>query len=720
MTRLRRAARLLVALTICTLPATAGALSAVFDGDPVDPSSGLPYEILPGKPLVEPGPDGQLGTADDVVNPAVIGDIDLVVRSGSVPATAIIPPSALAGGRAALPQGVAGPPNAGGTAIPFTVLLSDGAISASAPAGHWLAAPDMDGIPVVVAAFADLDGDGVIGPTTHDLAGRADLGLELRELLPVGRTAALFSGGVARGSIAVQRALPQSQGGLTVALVAMALTGPFDVAFFGGAIPSGPAIATALPFLPQRDLSRLIRDRVVPAGPGTTLQQLIEFAAVPAPDAYALPLDGGSPTIDGAIVVSQPAVRVVFRDGGAQRGADAPLERTRLGMSLPASLAHWRLVPVDRFDNPADPPRGFAVMLRSDAPLRLLAPRDARLGRPLLVRDVNGVRVLGRVEPHASDGAAGTLRAERDGVVVAAQAYDVDAGADRPGTDVIVPSPSVPTIQAAVDGATDRNHDGRVVVAVRAGLYRENVVISRPLELIGDGSDVTFIQGDGTTSALAVTAAGAVVRGVTAVGGASGFSLSGGGVQLADSAAWRNLGVGIAVSGAAVEIRAGRVIGNGGDGVAIAGSANGAVCADTLLFDNFGNGLAVAAASTQVSRNRAVHNAAGGVTVNGAGTALLDDNQSVLNLGSGIDLLGAPAAVVSANLCTMNDEDGIRIESSDGVSVTANVFDDNKGYGVFLRRTSGGDFDTAPGLQDPLGDNEASGNRKGDLFIRPD
>src|SRR5262249_42841962 len=180
----------------------AGAFSAVFAGDPVAPS-GVPYEIMPGKPLVQPGADGRFGTADDVVNPALIGDIDLVVRSGDVAASPAIPAPALSRGRNALPPGVAGPPNSGGTSIPFTVFLSDGRISSTAPAGSLLAAADMNGIPVIVAAFADLDGDGWIGPTRRDADGDEDLQLELRELEPAGRAAALFDAGVARGSIAV-------------------------------------------------------------------------------------------------------------------------------------------------------------------------------------------------------------------------------------------------------------------------------------------------------------------------------------------------------------------------------------------------------------------------------------------------------------------------------------------------------------------------------------
>ena len=41
-------------------------IRAVFEGDPVD-DSGTPLEILPGRPLVRPGADGKLGTADDLL-----------------------------------------------------------------------------------------------------------------------------------------------------------------------------------------------------------------------------------------------------------------------------------------------------------------------------------------------------------------------------------------------------------------------------------------------------------------------------------------------------------------------------------------------------------------------------------------------------------------------------------------------------------------------------
>src|SRR6185369_8724228 len=152
-------------LLVLASGAPATAASAVFAGDPVDPSTGTPYEILPGQPLVTAGPDGRLGTADDVVDPTVIGDIDLVVRLGAVPADGTIPdPAPARGGVVTATAGLRGQ----AVAIPFHVYLSDGAVGAGRPYGNLLPAADMAGLPVIVTLFADRDADGFIGPTGKD------------------------------------------------------------------------------------------------------------------------------------------------------------------------------------------------------------------------------------------------------------------------------------------------------------------------------------------------------------------------------------------------------------------------------------------------------------------------------------------------------------------------------------------------------------------------
>lgn len=730
-----------LAAVLAVVPATTFAVSAVFNGDPVNPSTGLPYEILPGFPLVMPGPDGLIGTADDIVDTSTIGDIDMVVRSGAPAATATIPPPTARGGRTALPLGVAGSNAGGGTEIPFTVFLSDGALSDSAPSGHLLAAADMDGIPVIVTAFADFDGDGFIGPTNQDAGGATDNRFEIDELKQVGRAVALFSGGVARGAVAVHAGRPASQGGLTVALTAMALTGPFNPSFFGGSIPSGPAIATALPFFPQRDLTKLIRDRAVPVGPNTTLQQVIDFVMVPSPGAtapFALPTDGSSPSIDVAVVNSQAAVRAVFREDAHGRALSAPVGDLMVGTLPPASHRSLRLVPVDRWGNPADPAPALSVSLRSAGALDLVSPAKARRGETVLLRSAAGVRVALHAQRGAADGATGALTVEQNGAVVGALPYRIDARANQPPPDIIAPSQGAPTIQAAIDQVADRNHDGALVVAVRPGLYHENVRVNRSIVLRGAGAGSTILQGDGAASVVSVSALSSTVQGLTTVGGSNGFALGGASALLIDSRAWHNVGAGVAVSGAAVQVVSNQAAENGSDGLSVLGGV-GAVCSGNHLFDNGGAGATLSnVQSAQFDNNLVATNAAGGVTLNAANASAVIDNQSGDNVGPGIQLLGSQNCQVLGNLSTLNDDDGVHIDSKGGSEtpglrlvprsggnpttdnvISGNAVDSNHGYGLFVRRSPTDDFSAAPGLQPPPGDNTVSNNRKGDVLIQP-
>lgn len=724
-------------------PGGAFAVSAVFNGDPVNPSTGLPYELLPGFPLASPGPDGLMGTADDVIDATVVGDIDLVVRSGSPSATGTIPPPTAQGGRTALPVGVAGSSAGGGTEVPFTVFLSDGVVGARASSGHLLAATDMDGIPVVVSAFADFDRDGFIGPTSLDAAGASDNRFEVDELKQVGRAVAIFSGGVARGAIAIHAGRPPSQGGLTVALTAMALTGPFDPAFFNGSIPSGPAIASALPFFPQRDLSKLIRDRAVPVGPNTTLQQVIDFVMLPVPGTnapFALPTNGSSPTIDTVLVNSQTAVRAVFRKDVHGRALSAPVGELVLGTQAPASHEALRLVPVDRWGNPADTAPAMTLSLRTSGSLDVIVPARARRGQAVEIDTAKGVRVVVHAQPDTADGTTGTLMIEHGGVVVGTQPYRIDVRANQLQADIVAPGPAAATIQAAINQVTDRNHDGALVVAIRPGLYQESVVVGRPMVLRGAGAGATVLQGDGTASVVSVTAPNSTVQGITTVSGGQGFALSGPSTLLIDGRAWHNVGAGIAVSGASVQVLRDQAAENGADGVLLSG-ATGAVCSGNYLIDNGGAGARLAnVQSAQLDNNLVSTNAAGGVTLDGATASGVIDNRFGNNVGAGIQLLASQNCQILGNLSTLNDDDGVRIDSKGGSEtsglrfsggsgsgkptsdnlISGNTVDTNNGYGLFVRRSPDDDFSAASGLQAPPGDNGVTNNRKGDVFVRAD
>jgi len=115
-----------------------------------------------------------------------------------------------------------------------------------------------------------------------------------------------------------------------------------------------------------------------------------------------------------------------------------------------------------------------------------------------------------------------------------------------------------------------------------------------------------------------------------------------------------------------------------------------------------------------------LENNGSGVTLLGADDAQVRRNQSVLNIGAGIEIAESARAVVAENVCAANDDAGLRMDRADGALVTVNTLENNNGYGIFTRRSPDADFDAAAGVQDPPGDNAATGNRKGDVFVRPD
>ncbi len=383
-------ARFGIVLLLVALGGPASAAS-IFDGDPVDPATGRPYAILPGVPLILPQPGRPDDFSPPIVDPSVRGDVDLVVRAAHLgvgplmPPPVPVPPTAVAGGVRI----------AAGTEIPFTVIASTGGPGLGAP----LATTELDGLPVVVVVFADLDGDGLVGPTDADPAGAADNGRELQEAdFVVGRQVAFFSRGVAQGTVAVTKGAPASAGGLAVVLGAMAYVGPFRGGFFFGNVPDGPGVATLLPFFPRLDPDRLIEGNGSGgrAAPDVRLGVEIENAFDPlASDPllgtpFALPTNGTSPTLDRAIVRSGPVSRVACvrpsvlasypsdTETALRRGAGGaliePLDSIDLADDGPGGGVRVRLVPLDVLDNVTDPPAGTTAILLAGPGLAITSP----------------------------------------------------------------------------------------------------------------------------------------------------------------------------------------------------------------------------------------------------------------------------------------------------------------------------------------------------------
>jgi hypothetical protein len=448
----------LALVTVLAAAASSDAVLAIFTNDPIDPSAGTPYVILPGVPLVYPGPDQKFGTADDVIDPGIVGDVDLVVRTGGAYAGGPIPPPhpSVATAPVVTPGGAA--TGAGGQAL-VQGILSDGA--PPNVAGNALTGPELDGRPLLAVAYADLDGDGFIGPTAAD--GDADDQIERQEVMvPAGRQTASFAAGLATASLALYVGAPASAGGLGIVVAGGATTGTTPFLYF-----DGPFVATLLPYMPPLDPNRIIGSNglggPVPSELLTDFELDFEKTFSPAPNhpvlgtPYAIPLDGSSPTVDllrsesgaaagvacgrpvdPATFVASPTRRLVPAVGpGSVRTLYEAVDALALASDGVGGAASVDCFPIDRLGNATDPPPGgFAVALEAGTRLRIVSPdTDGDPSRETLVFasaaavtvvvDDAGVAAATPVVDH--------VVAVRAGLPVGALRVDLAAGPGGPG-----------------------------------------------------------------------------------------------------------------------------------------------------------------------------------------------------------------------------------------------------------------------------------------------
>jgi hypothetical protein len=432
------ARRLATALSFVTV-LCAGAVRAqsdlpVFDGDAIDPVTGIPHSIVPGLPLFLPGVDEEYGTGDDVIDATKVGDVDVVIRTKNQLMGGAIPVPAA--GVADAPPVVAGGQQTGaGTEAVFQVILSDGDASADQPAGHPLRGSAHNGRGVLVVAYPDLDGDGILGPTNDDAAGSADNEIERQETLSfAGRQVGVVMHGVADGTIGVTLGAPASGGGLGIVLVGGAIMGVTASEHFF----DGPWITTLTPYMLPVDPREVIGNgNVRPPDPENLVEIELEgerFGRL-APDhpllgtPFAIPLDGSSITVDllrgvggaqagvniavpvdPATFVASSARRVLAAVGanGARRVVEdaATIEMADDG---PGSRRTIVVFAADLLGNPTDPAAPTSVTVEVSAGLAITAPNgDGDPSREtVVVGTVAAVDLILDDAGTAGDGGAG-------------------------------------------------------------------------------------------------------------------------------------------------------------------------------------------------------------------------------------------------------------------------------------------------------------------------
>ncbi|MBK7951876.1 MAG: hypothetical protein IPK00_24745 [Deltaproteobacteria bacterium] len=300
--------------------------------DVLDHFTGRIAEAPPGRPLVLPGPDGVLGTEDDFPIPLLRGDVDLVVRAGTSELVGPIPTGPSSVQALAANNGL-------GSEVDFVVRAVPGwQTSPFDQPVEW--SPSLEGNPVLVLAFADFDGDGRIGPSARDAIALDDEA-EAAELVPVGMQMVSLENARASGRLRLLAGGPSARP-FRIALTAIAFTGGTEPGFLGGVVPTGPALMTAMPFIPPNDRREIVDAGPAgpePATPDRPLGLEIRHAFDPAPSdpvwggELDLALDGTETSIDVVEVVSGPATH--FGVAVSARNADyLQLDRrpVRLGL----------------------------------------------------------------------------------------------------------------------------------------------------------------------------------------------------------------------------------------------------------------------------------------------------------------------------------------------------------------------------------------------------
>jgi hypothetical protein len=457
-------------------------------GDATDPATGAFLEIPAGAPAILAGPDGDVGTGDDVVLGRVRGDVDLVVRSGFQSFGAVFPAAKIPG---TAPIAVA-EPFGGGMPILFVVGASDGRHGPAA--GNPVDPPSLAGVSILAVAFGDLDGDGVVGVTELD-GDPLDLELEEAELVPIGRRFASSAGGRAAGQ------LPVAAGGPTgaevlVAVGAAAYAGPFDPQHFGGVVPDGPLVMTLLPFQP-RTLPDDVLDGNLPgaADPNALTGVQVEPAYVPEParpgvrERFSILLAAAHPSLDlarahsgsfarfGLVRVPDPATYRALPgrplrpglDGGGARAVYEVLQQLFVADDGEATRTPLRVVPLDRLGNITDLGGSVSVTLRAEGGVAIASPDTD--GDPhtetLSVPNARGVPVM------VDDGLPGSFD-DGDGALF------VESSEGLLRLDVFLPDPDV-------DDSGSVDTDDLALIEARRNARLGDDLYDPRFDLSGDG-----------------------------------------------------------------------------------------------------------------------------------------------------------------------------------------------------------------------------------------
>ena len=196
------------------------------------------------------------------------------------------------------------------------------------------------------------------------------------------------------------------------------------------------------------------------------------------------------------------------------------------------------------------------------------------------------------------------------------------------------------TIQEAINAANPGD-----IIQVKQGIYSENIIVNKPLKILGENKSTTIIQAN-DTNVIQIIANDVYISGFTVINGDNGITV---------------------------------------------GDASNCTITDTIVFNNSIGICLERATNNLVSGNLIINNKRAsigcGIFLNdGSSKNIIKENQ-VLNNGEGIYVRGSDNNLVSSNFIFNNTKTGVclmKFKSCDYNIISHNIIEEGACYGIDL------------------------------------
>jgi F-box protein 11 len=239
-------------------------------------------------------------------------------------------------------------------------------------------------------------------------------------------------------------------------------------------------------------------------------------------------------------------------------------------------------------------------------------------------------------------------------------------------------------------GEAIRNASAGDRILIRPGLYREGLIIDKPLEIIGDGSSGTVVleAADQNVILFRTTVGRLANLTLRQIGGASWFALNiaEGNLTVENCDISSDANAGIAVhSGADPVIRHNRIHSSPSGGVYIFKRAKGTIEENDIAGNGFA-GIAIwSHADPMIARNRIHGGDSVGVFVHSDGKGTLIENDIVRNLFVGVEVREGGNPVLKRNRIRDSSWGGVFVHTGGFGTFEENEITGNSVVGLAIR-----------------------------------